>query len=126
MCMRMVDMDRLQELVRLHLMGVGARETARLLKMGPNTERDYREAFALEGLLGGAADELPALDALKAAVTRQLARATPTQMVSSIARWEPRIVKLAEDGLTPQPIYDRLRLEEPDFRGSYYAARGLA
>lgn len=100
-------------------MGVGARETARLLKMGPNTERDYREALAREGLLDGAVDELPALDALKAAVTRQLAKATPTQMVSSIARWESRIVKLAEEGLTAQPIHDRLRLEEPDFQGSY-------
>jgi transposase len=36
-----------------------------------------------------------------------------------------RIVKLAEDGLTAQPIYDRLRLEEPDFRGSYYAVRAV-
>jgi transposase len=125
MCMRRVDMDRLQELVRLHRMGVGARETARLLKMGPNTERDYREALALEGLLDGAVDELPALDALKAAVTRQLAKAPPAQMVSSIARWESRIVKLAEEGLTAQPIYDRLRLEEPDFQGSYYAVRAV-
>jgi transposase len=106
-------------------MGVGARETARLLKMGPNTERDYREALALEELLDGDADDLPALDVLKQAVTRQLATPAPAQMVSSIGRWEPRITKLAEAGLTPQPIYDRLRLEEADFQGSYYAVRAV-
>ena len=39
MCMRRLDMDRLQELVRLHRMGTGAREVARLLSMSPNTEK---------------------------------------------------------------------------------------
>ena len=67
MCMRRVDMDRLQELVRLHRMGTGAREVARLLAMSPNTERTYRTALAAEGLLDGSAEELPALDILKEA-----------------------------------------------------------
>lgn len=40
MSTRRIDMDRLQELVRLHRMGTGAREAAHLLRMGPNTERD--------------------------------------------------------------------------------------
>ena len=53
MSMRRVDMDRLQELVRLHRMGTGAREVARLLRMGPNTERDYRAALRAAGLLDG-------------------------------------------------------------------------
>ena len=48
MCMRRVDMDRLQELVRLHRMGTGVREVARLVSMSPNTERAYREALARE------------------------------------------------------------------------------
>ena len=39
---RRVDMDRLQELVRLHRMGTGDREVARLLGMSPNTERVSR------------------------------------------------------------------------------------
>ena len=43
--MKRIDMHRLQELVRLHRIGTGARETARLLLMGPNTERMYREAL---------------------------------------------------------------------------------
>ncbi len=41
------DMHQLQELVRLHRLGVGAREVARLLQMSPNTEREYRESFSL-------------------------------------------------------------------------------
>ena len=36
-------MHRLQELVRLHRMGLPARQVARELGMGPNTERRYRQ-----------------------------------------------------------------------------------
>jgi hypothetical protein len=39
-------MHRLQELVRLHRVGTGARKGAQLLKMGPNTARVYRKALA--------------------------------------------------------------------------------
>lgn len=125
MCMRRVDMDRLQELVRLYRLGTGKRETARLLGMGPNTERDYREALEAEGLLAGSVEELPELEVLRAAVERRLATALPTQMTSSVATWEPKILKLAEAGLTPQPIFDRLKLEEPDFHGGFYAVRAV-
>ena len=125
MCMRRIDMDRLQELVRLHRMGTGARKVARLLKMGPNTERDYREALEAAGLLDGGVDELPELAVLKEAVQRHLTKQSPAQMTSSIADWEPKIIELAEAGLTPKPIYDRLKLEEPDFRGSFYAVRAV-
>jgi transposase len=125
MCMRRVDMDRLQELVRLHRLGTGGRETARLLKMGPNTEREYRNALATEGLLVGPVDELPELAVLRTAVERQLATETPAQMTSSVADWESKIIKLAEAGLTAQPIFDRLKLEEPDFSGGFYAVRAV-
>jgi hypothetical protein len=50
---RRVDMDRLQELVRLHRMGSGGREVARLLGMSPNTERTYRIVLEASGLLAG-------------------------------------------------------------------------
>jgi transposase len=106
-------------------MGTGAREVARLLKMGPNTERDYRVALEAAGLLDGSVDELPDLDMLQAAVQRHLAKESPAQMTSSIADWEPRIIELAEAGLTPKPIYDRLRLDDPDFRGNRYAVRAV-
>ena len=121
MCMRRVDMDRLQELVRLYRLGTGKRGTARLLGMGPNTERDYREALEAEGLLAGSVEELPELEVLRAAVERRLATPRQTQMTSSVSAWEPKILKLAEAGLTPQPIFDRLKLEQPDFHGGFYA-----
>ena len=72
-------MHRLQELVRLHRLGTGAREVARLLGMSPNTEREYREALGTAGLLDGPADALPELDGLKAAVPNRL----PRQQVSN-------------------------------------------
>jgi hypothetical protein len=84
-------MDRLQELVRLHRMGSGDREVARLLGMSPNTERQYRQALETAGLLAGAAEELPALEALKAAVEQQHPRRLPPQQVSSIEPWLARI-----------------------------------
>ena len=66
--MNRIAMHRLQELVRLHRMGTGARKTARLLKMGPNTERTYREALQRAGMLDGPVEELPSLQVLKEAV----------------------------------------------------------
>jgi hypothetical protein len=58
-------MHRLQELVRLHRMGTGAREVARLLGMSPNTEREYRRALGLAALLEGPVDVLPELAVLR-------------------------------------------------------------
>ncbi len=51
--MRTITMHRLQDLVRLHRLGNGAREVARLLEMSPNTERDYRLSLSEAGLLEG-------------------------------------------------------------------------
>jgi hypothetical protein len=89
MAYRRAQMHRLQELVRLHRFKTGARETARPLGMGPNTERQYREALVGAGLLDGPPETLPSLEELRAAVesarpparppaAAQLARALPT------------------------------------------------
>lgn len=53
MSMRRVDMDRLQELVRLHRMGTGAREVARVLglrrqSLGPARGRVDRIAIEMD------------------------------------------------------------------------------
>lgn len=53
MCRKRLEMDRLQELVRLHRMGEGAREVARLLGMSPNTEREYRQVLLERGCSRG-------------------------------------------------------------------------
>ena len=66
--------------------------------MGPNTERDYRDALEAAGLLDGSVDDLPELAVLKEAVQRHLAKAPPAQMTSSITDWEPKIIELARGG----------------------------
>jgi transposase len=114
-------MHRLQEMVRLHRRGYGAREVARLLTMSPNTEREYRAALIDAGLLWGPAEDLPELDVLCAAVlARRPAASTPGHELSRIERWRPTIEKHSKDGLGPQAIFDRLRVEHAaDFAGSY-------
>lgn len=124
---RRVDMERLQELVRLHRMGTSSAERARLLHMSVNTERPYRHALEKAGLLEGPVDELPALEVLKAAVSEHMPPKVRPQQVSSVDAWRDRIAALAEKGFPPQAIYDRLRLEEeePRFEGSLSAVKRL-
>jgi transposase len=125
MSKRRVDMDRLQELVRLHRMGTGAREVARMLRMSPNTEREYRHALEKEGLLIGPAEDIAPLEVLRAAVERQLPVEAPPQMVSTAEPLRERIAALANSGLKARAIFDRLRLEDPALTASYWAVRGL-
>ncbi len=126
MSKRRVEMHRLEELVRLHRMGTGAREVARMLKMSPNTERAYREALEAEDLLAGPVDELATLEVLRAAVERQLSVPPPPQMASTVAlAVRDKIGELAKKGAKPQAIYDRLRLEDPSFDTSFWAVRGV-
>lgn len=115
---RRVEMHRLQELVRLHRMGSGAREVARLLGMSPNTERMYRLALHKLGLLHGPADELPALELLKTRVAEELPRKPVPQQTSSLESWLEKIEELWSKGAGPRAIYDALRLEDEDFRSS--------
>jgi transposase len=113
---RRVDMDRLQELVRLHRMGSGGREVARLLGMSPNTERMYRIALEAAGLLAGPIVDLPTLEALKAAVEERLPRKPAPQQTSSLETWVGKIEELWKKGVGPRAIYDTLRLEDEQFR----------
>ncbi len=113
---RRIEMDRLQELVRLHRMGSGGREVARLLGMSPNTERLYRIALEAAGLLSGPIADLPTLERLKAAVEERLPRKPAPQQTSSLEAWLGRIEELWKKGLGPRAIYDRLRLEDEQFR----------
>ena len=113
---RMVDMDRLQQLFRLHRMGSGGREVARLLGMSPNTERMYRIALEAAGLLSGPIMDLPALERLKAAVEERLPRKPSPQQTSSLETWLEKIEELWKKGVGPRAIYDTLRLEDEQFR----------
>lgn len=78
---RRTDMDRLQELVRLHRMGVSSREAARLLGMGRNTQRQYRQALVRAELWDGGVRDLPELDGLKVAVLAHLPLVAPVQII---------------------------------------------
>lgn len=118
-------MHRLQDLVRLHRMGSDAREVARLLQMGPNTERKYREALAKEGLLSGEPADLPELEVLKTAVLKHHPPQTAPQEESSIEKWRALVQTKLDDGLGPRAIYDRLRQEHKDFSGTYYAVKRM-
>ena len=91
MSAKRVEMDRLLELVRLHRLKTGARETARLLSMSPNTERPYRLALDEAGLLAGDPNELPPLEELKAAVVAFLPPASAPQSTSTAEKWRDEI-----------------------------------
>ena len=110
------DMHKLQELVRLHRMGVGARAVARRLSMSPNTERRYRRVLASAGLLAGEPDALPTMARLRAAV--EASWPAPEEVASSLAPWEEAVRGLLAAGLGPKAIHDRLRTET-SYAGSY-------
>jgi len=117
------DMHRLVDLVRLHRMRTAPREVARLLVMGPNTERQYRQALEAEGLLHGDPSALPALEVLKMAVERRCPPVLPPQQVSSLEPLRPWMESCVAKQMTPRAIYDRLRLEHDEFTGSYSAVK---
>jgi transposase len=120
-----IEMHRLQELVRLHRMAAGKREVARVLRISPNTERQYRQALDAAGLLSGPVDALPAVATLNAAIEQALPPKRAPQQVSSIAAWTATVERMLERDAQPQAIYDCLRLSEPTFAGSLSAVKRL-
>lgn len=117
------DMHTLLELVRLHRLRKPARTVARLLHIGPNTERKYRLAFAGAGLLDGAPDALPALSDLLSVVQVCCPPSSPPP--SPLAAYADQVAELLGRGKRPHAIFDELRTREPDFRGSYSAIKRL-
>lgn len=119
-----VDMHRLQELVRLHRLATGPRQTARLLGVSSKTELRYRRLLAEAQLLDGDPDVRPELDVLKAAVRTQIPDTLPLQE-SSVVEWTTEATAMLEHGTTPKAIFDRLRLEHGDLGGSLSAIKRL-
>ena len=115
------EMHKVQELVRLHREGAGAREVARLLGISPNTERFWRRKLAAAGLLDGPVDPLPDLELLDGLVPQR----RPRQQTSTVEAHEARIRQLRVGGAGPKAIYDRLRMDDPGFGGSYWAVKRL-
>jgi hypothetical protein len=118
-------MHRLQELVRLHRLGTGARAVARQLKMSPNIEREYRQALELAELLEGDPNHLPEVAELRQAIDAHKPTKSPPQHASSIKQWAEHVEALMKDGAAATAIYDRLRLEHEDFEGSLSAVKRL-
>lgn len=124
MCQKRIEMHRLQELVRLHREGVGKREVARLLRMSPNTERQYREVFGRAGLLEGGSEDLPELAELERIAAAALKSSPPAQQSSSIEPWRSQIEAMVERGAKPKAIFDCLRLNK-EFVGSLSAVKRM-
>lgn len=118
-------MHRLQELVRLHRLGVTERRAAKELRMGRNTAREYRRAIAAAGLLDGSAEELPSLETLKGVVIAGVPARPAPQQISTLESWQAHVEALLEKRLGPQAIHDRLRLEHEDFQGSLGSLKRL-
>jgi hypothetical protein len=78
-------MHRLQDLVRFHRTGTGARLVARRLRMSPNTERAHRRALEAQGLLVGDPDALPELETLRHASRRSC----PEDAVAAVLEHQP-------------------------------------
>ncbi len=115
------DMHQLQELVRLHRLGTGAREVARLLGVSPNTEREYRRAFQAAGLLEGPAEDLPVLEALKATLPHTL----PPKQLSTVEVWTVEVKRLVAKGYEARANPDHLHRERPGFECTYYGVERL-
>ena len=91
--------------------------------MARKTERRYRRQIALAGLLDGPADDLPSMEALRAAVVKTAS--TPPQETSSVVAWLPLIQAKLDLGCGPTAIHQVLREEHPSFDGSLSAVKRL-
>jgi transposase len=91
--------------------------------MSPKTERKYRLALEKASLLTGDPDQLPGLDVVKAAVLEHEPPQPTPQQTSSVEPWRAAILGMIALGARPRSIYDRLRLEDDDFTGSYSAVK---
>lgn len=119
-------MHRLQELLRLHRLGTACRDVARMLKMSPNTEKEYRMILKKAGLLEGNSEELPELEDLKQLVLQARPVQMPPQQTSSVQAWSQEVEQMAARGAKAKAIYDTLRLKyQEEFTGSYFAVKRM-
>lgn len=116
-----MSMHQLQELVRLHRMGLSARGSARQLRMSRNTVRAYLSAFSDAGLLDGPVDDLPAVAALRDVLPKLGRR--PLHEQSSVHAWAALIEPMQDRGAGAKAIFDTLRRTCPEFDGSYDAVK---
>ncbi|KIG11706.1 Mobile element protein [Enhygromyxa salina] len=122
--MQAIDMHLLQELVRLHRLGLSSRVIAKRLGISRNTERKYRGPLTDARMLEGDPAALPELAEIKAVIAASHGDDTPATRPSSIEDWAEAIEAMLDAGAGPTAIYDRLRLDER-FEGSLGAVKRL-
>jgi len=122
---RRTYMHRLQDLICLHRQGEGSRVIARQLRMGRETIRTYLRALKEAELLDGSADALPELEILQQALAARLPPRPAPQQESSIEAWSEMIEAMHGRRAGAKAIFDRLRLEHPDFPGSLSAVKRM-
>lgn len=125
MTARRTDTHRIQELIRLHRLGESSRSIARQLRMSRDAIRAYRRALAATGMLDGPPEVVPELELVSATLAAQLPSRPPPQQVSSVDAWSELIGEMYGRHASPTAIFDRLRLEHPDFPGSLSAVKRL-
>ncbi len=118
-----VDMHRLQELVRLHRLGVSGREVARRLKMGRDTHRDYFKILSAAGLVDGDPQAVPELAVLRGVVEVVLAKNPKLAQSSSVESHGDAIREMLALGARPKAIFDTLVLRDSAFQGSLSAVK---
>ena len=124
MSAKRIEMHRLREMLRLHRMGVGCHEVARLLEMSPNTERAYRIAIKDAGLFPGPEDKIPDCESLRAAVVATMVFSDAVGPESTAEPHAEAIEQMLRKGAGPMAIYDKLKLDGGEgFTVSYYAIK---
>lgn len=113
-----IDMHRLQEVIRLHRLGRSGRAIARQLRIGRNALGTYLAAVSKAGLLEGSADELPAVDVLRAVAEEHAPSRQPPQQVSTVTAFQEVITRMREKGSGPKAIHDWLSLHGEGYGGS--------
>ncbi len=98
---------------------------ARQLHMGRDTIRQYLRALKEAELLDGKVSELPELEVLQRALAEQLPARPVPQQESSIGAWSEMIAAMHGRRAGAKAIFDRLRLEHPDFPGSLSAVKRM-
>jgi transposase len=122
---RRTDMHRIQDLIRLHRRGRGIRAIARQLGMGRDTVRGYLKELEAADLLAGDPHELPTVSVLRETLVAKETSAKAFQTRSSIEPWREVIALGVKKGAGPTAIYDRLRVEYPEFAGSLSAVKRM-
>ena len=125
MAARKTDMQRVQELVRLHRLGESTRDIAKRLRMGRDTIRAHLDALRAAGLLDGPPDALPEGDVLRAVLGEHLAVPKSTPPTSTITPWKDELTRMRAAGAGPKAIHDWLRVNKPDFDGSLSAVKRI-